>query len=611
MYFKEGNRKGQVTIFIIIAVVIIASVAVFFIVRERLSIVTLPTSLQPVYNSFLSCLEDDALIGVDVLESQGGYVELPEFEPGSAHMPFSSQLNFLGNPIPYWYYVSGNNIQKTQIPTKQDMEEQLGEFIDGKIRDCVLSQYYQEGFIVDMGEPQSQISIGTNQISINLKMDLNINKGTDSAFITNHKINLNKNLGSLYDSALRVYDYEQQNLFLENYGIDVLRSYAPVDGVELSCSAKVWNAENIFSILKQAVEINTLALKSKGNSNDYFVVDVPVSQDVHFLNSRNWATSFEVNPTQGSALVSNPIGNQPGLGILGFCYVHYHFVYDMKYPILVQIMDGDEVFQFPLAVVIQGNKAREPFDTTAGIVQSSGICDYKNTQTQIRLFDSQMNPANGEISYECFGETCLIGETENGVLNEKFPQCINGFISVRAPGFRENKYMYSATISGSADITLERVYMIGVNLKVDGNNYNKRATVSFVSENSSKTIIYPEQKSIELGEGQYEIQVYIFGNSSINVGEGNYEQCVDILSGVRGFFGITQKKCFDVQMPSQIISSVVAGGGKQNYYISESELRNSNTLEINAESLPLPKTIEELQENYILFEDKGLEIIFR
>jgi rod shape-determining protein MreC len=31
------------------------------------------------------------------------------YEASSEYMPFSSQLDFLGNPVPYWYYISGNN----------------------------------------------------------------------------------------------------------------------------------------------------------------------------------------------------------------------------------------------------------------------------------------------------------------------------------------------------------------------------------------------------------------------------------------------------------------------------------------------------------------------
>ena len=39
------------------------------------------------------------------------------------------------------------------------------------------------------------------------------------------------------------------------------------------------------------------------------------------MNSRYWPYAFEVSPTQGDILIANPVGNQEGLGILGFCYV--------------------------------------------------------------------------------------------------------------------------------------------------------------------------------------------------------------------------------------------------------------------------------------------------
>jgi len=61
-------------------------------------------------------------------------------------MPFSSQLNFLGNPVPYWYYVSGNNVQKEQVPSKNEMENQLEDFIEEKINKCVFDEYYEQGF---------------------------------------------------------------------------------------------------------------------------------------------------------------------------------------------------------------------------------------------------------------------------------------------------------------------------------------------------------------------------------------------------------------------------------------------------------------------------------
>ncbi len=64
-------------------------------------------------------------------------------------------------------------------------------------------------------------------------------------------------------------------------------------------------------------------------------------------------------------------------------------------------------------------------------------------------------------------------------------------------------------------------------------------------------------------------------------------------------------------MPEQIVSNALAGGGQQNYYILDSELASSKEVEIRATSLPLPATLEQLQDNYVLFEDNGMDISFK
>ncbi len=613
------NKRGQITIFIIIAIILISIVIGFFAFREFIFIENIPISIEPVYVSFLSCLEDNTLTGIDILESQAGYISLPDFEPGSTYMPFSSQLNFLGNPIPYWYYVSGNNIQKEQMPSKRNMEDQLGEFVNREIMGCIFDNYYEQGFEISQGEPEAKIIIGDNEVEVSLDMNLNINKDEDSALIKNHKVVIKSKLGTLYNSAKKIYEYEQKNLFLENYAVDTLRLYAPVDGVELTCSPVTFGADEVFDDLQEAIEVNTLALKVEGGDyslkneeNKYFIIDISVDADVRFINSRNWANSFEVSPSEGNMLVSKPVGNQPGLGILGFCYVPYHFVYNVRYPVLIQLYSGTEIFQFPMAVVVQGNKPREALDVSAVEMGVPELCKYKNTLVEVNTYDTKLNPVETDISYECFGEVCNMGKTEQGSLEEEFPQCVNGYILAKAEGFEDDKYLYSITESGNVNIILDKLYEINVELKLDGIDYQGEAMVNFISDKSSKVIVYPEKKTVELSEGQYEVQVYIYKNSSLKLDETTYEQCMEIpQSGLGGFFGLTKEKCFDIEIPEQIISNVLAGGGKENYYILESELENLDILEIDSESLDLPKSVEDLQDNYLLFEDKDLEISFK
>ena len=615
----KGGKRGQVTIFIVIAIVIISAAAFFFTIRGTFIIEEIPVSIEPVYNSFLACLEENVLTGITVLESQGGYIELPDFSPGSQFMPFSSQLDFLGNPIPYWYYVSGNNIQKEQVPSKKDMEEQLADFIEEKITNCVFDEYYDEGFSVSFKEPEADVNINSNNVDVSLKMNLNVSKGEDTVLIQNHEISVSSNLGSLYNSAREIYEYEQETLFLENYAVDTLRLYAPVDGVELTCSPLIWNANEVFNELQDAIEANTLALKTQGGifslvdrENKYFIEDISVDGEVRFINSKNWPYAFEVNPTEGDILISKPVGNQQGLGILGFCYVPYHFVYSVKYPVLVQIFSGDEIFQFPVAVVIQGNNPREALDATAIKIELVELCSQKNTEIQVNVYDTKLNPVEAEISYECFGTKCEIGETVGGILKEEFPQCTNGFVVTKADGFKTAKTQFSTVLTGEVDIIMDKLYETNVNLKLDGRDYNGQATISFIHDLGVETIVYPGQRIIKLSEGQYEIQVYIYRNSSIVLGATSQEQCIEIpQSGIGGFFGFTKERCFDIDFPEQIISNSLSGGGKQNYFILESELINSNEIEINSESLPIVDSIEQLNNNYILFEDKGLTINFK
>ena len=622
----KGNNKGQVTIFIIIAVFIIGAVTIFFVSKGSLTFTEMPVSIEPVYNTFLSCLEENTLTGISILGFQGGYIELPDFEPGSHYMPFSSQLDFLGNPIPYWYYVSGNNIQKEQVPSENDMEEQLGDFIAENIGDCVFDDYYEQGFEISLDtleDREIKVNIKDNEVDVSLDMNLNILKGEESSLIGKHEITAVSKLGTLYNSAKKVYEYEQESLFLEEYAVDTLRLYAPVDGVELSCSPLIWNTNDVFLKLQDAIEANTLAIKTQGDEfslseeeNKYFVGGIDVEGEVRFLNSKDWAYAYDVNPSEGNVLLSKPVGNQEGLGILGFCYVPYHFVYSVKYPVLAQIFLGDELFQFPMAVVIQGNNPRESLDVTA--VKDIGVpelCEQKNTEVQVNIYNTKLELVeDAEISYECFGTLCSIGETLGGELKDNFPQCINGDVIVKSKGYKDKRYQFSTVEQGSVDIILDKLYERNVNLKLNNVDYNGQATISFISDDGSisRTLVYPQKKTINLSEGQYEIQVSIYRNSTLTLGATSQEKCIEIpQSGLGGFFGFTKENCFTIEFPEQKVGNALAGGGKQNYYILESQLSDSNTIEINADKLPTPTSIEQLQNNYILFDEKNLKINFK
>ena len=606
MRFTE-EKKGQVTIFIIIAIVLVAGLVFYFVAWDNLFAEEIPSTLQPAYNGFLVCLEEQTLFGANILAQQGGYIELPEFVPGSSYMPFSSQLDFAGVPVPYWYYVDYAGTSQEQVPSLKDMEGDFEDFLERQIQTCNFDIYYEDEFDILFEEANTEIEISGGEILVKVDMDLSIAKAGEDVVVKKHEIIVDSELGNLYEDARGIYELEQEDLFLEKYGVDTLRLYAPVDGVEFSCSPEIWSADQVFQDLRQAIEMNTFALGTPGNVVDKYF-EFNSNYEVNFLNSQSWAYAIEVSPNEGNLLVAEPVGNTPGMGILGFCYVPYHYVYNVYYPVLVQVSSGEEIFQFPMAVVIEGNKEREAIPAIAGAYESE-VCKYQDTQVNIRVYDDNLKAINADISYDCLGEKCGIGTSGNGSL--MFPQCVNGYLVAKADGYVDASVLLTTVNGGSMEVIMDKLYELDVELELDSRAYNGEAMVSFISPEVTQTIFYPGQSTIELAAGDYDVQVQIYEETSLDLGATTQEQCVEVpRSGVFGIIGFTEEECYQIEIPEQTVTNVLAGGGKQNVYVLESSLATANAVVIDADSLPSPTSLNQVQDNYILFEEKEVSVRF-
>jgi len=624
---KELNKKGQflraqISIFIILAIVIIVGIGIYFVVRGNLFKPSIPADFEPVYNYYLSCVQEQAEVGISVLESKGGYIESPEFSPGSEYMPFSSQLDFFGIGVPYWYYISENGVMSEQVPSKSNIQTQLKTYLDNNLN-CNFNEFEQQGFIIELGQPITDVTLADNEVSVSVNQDISINKEDVSWTANSHSVSIITNLGKLYNLAKKIYNQERTDNFLETYGLDVLRLYAPVDGVEFTCAPKVWNPQTIKQELVIALEPNVQAIKLKGdyyilkkNETSYFVKDLGENIDVsaNFLYSRNWPTKIAIYPDE-NPLIAESVGPAQGLGALGFCYVPYHFVYDFAYPVLVQLSSGSDMFQFPMIVVIDKNKPLKGLAAESIEDIEPELCKYKVQEITVNTYDINLDPVEADISFECLEEKCNIGKTNISegvaVLNSNFPQCYNGFIVAKADGYSNKRYLFSTISLGSADIVLDKLYNVDINLKVDGQNTSDFGIISFNSAETTAVVSWPSQKSVNLSAGEYFVSVYIYRNSSIYIPATNQQKCVEATkSGLLGLFGATEEKCFDLNIPGQVLSNVIAGGGKVQDYFIES-LLETGKLQIDVDALPVPKTLEDIQSNYNLLEVKSINIEFK
>jgi hypothetical protein len=620
---KADFRKAQVTIFVIIAIILVLGIAGYFVAKTFI-FPTVPAAVQPIYDYYSSCIAQTLKDGANTMESQGGYIYYDNFEPGSEYAPFSSVLDFLGMGVPYWYYISGNGIKKEQVPTKTEMQKQLSQYVSEKILRCDLSSFEREGFVFNIDAvSSSKIAIDSNQISASLSQPITITKDGNTYTLRNFDIKAESNLGELYANAVKIYNYEMKSMFLENYSLDVLYNYAPVSGALTGCSPKVWQPLDVFDNLKKGLSANIGMLKINGadyslkNKNSaYFVVgksgDIKVTNTfVSFLYSENWPSRFEVWPTKNNIMVVQPIGTQQGLSIMGFCYAPYKFVYDMYFPVLVQLTteDGLETFQFPISVVINKNMVREASgaENTQNV---ETICDKANTEITVNTYDINLNPIEANVKFKCIQDTCDLGKTisdnSTGIASLKMnvPACGNGVLIASADGYKDKKYSISTNEENTADIILDKKYSLGLEIYVDGRlvNDNSLLLISEVSDNSTEfidSVSYPVFKNINLAEGNYKFDLKVYSNGNINIPSATSKQCFKTSqTGILGVLGFTQEKCVDVNVPSQTITNIPLAGGYAYQYLLPSVLANAKVIRFYASSVKTPTSVDEVDDAF-------------
>lgn len=616
------NPKGQMSILIIIGIVIVAGIILLFAFREKIfGIEQIPSELQPVFSYYESCIKNDAENAMRIAGTQGGYIRNIEYRPGSEYAPFSSELNFLGFSVPYWFYISGNGLAKEQVPSLSEIERNIGDYVEERLGECDFSLFLEQGYSIEKGDVNVNVNVEEQRVIVGVDSRIFASIGESGATKNKYEIVLDSKLGKFYGIAREIYAKQKEDAIFESYAFDTLRLYAPVDGVEISCSGKIWKTREVIDELKEGLEANIGEIKFKGNyyslnerNREYYVVDLDrnVDENINLIYSRALPTKIEINGegVDDELMIASPVGIQEGLGVLGFCYAPYHFVYDLSFPVIVQIYNNDEIFQFPVVSFIDNNIAREGiFSEIEAEEESFDLCEYMTQDISVSLYDNNLNSVDGNLSYQCFNQRCKLGESRGGAFAGKAPACLNGEIIVRAEGFAEKSERFSTNINTNSDIILERVYEVDLELEVGQKELEGTAIILFSDkEGETTSTLLPDEKRIRLKEGDYSVTVYVYGNSSISIPASKRTQCQEApRSGILGFFGSTKEECFDINIPETKIEFALRGGGKGENYLLAEQLERGK-LKINVDELPIPKSLEELQYNYASFEEMGVDI---
>lgn len=567
-------KRGQVTLFIIIGLVLLFAVGLFILVQEYIKAPEVspkpPPSFEPLAAVVDSCLSTNLEDSLQILGAQGGRINItPEMKLTRRYLEIFKEA---GVGIPYWYYAGENH-----NPTIQSMESEIESYIEQTMTPCIneFGNLTQEFNVVYKGDLEADVTIGDEQVTVQLEypLEASLRRTGEEWTMTKRFVSLPVRLKKAYELALLILQKENEQMFLENtiFDLMVLNPDIPITNVKFSCKPFTANLGTIRNKIKGLANYNFPDIRinntdvpqfipsDKSYATNRLLWDIgPQAHDykdlvVQFDYQTDWPMHVYATPSRGSVLRAEPMKIYDKIPT---CYLQYHFVYDLNFPVKVSILDPEGLknrqfrFDFAFPVLLnhnQGDRVNAPIRANIDVpAYDSSFCDeyVKDTVTfsvKNRITNEDINHA--EIWSTCGPYECYLGETKptrNGyVLEANVPRCKFAKIHAEKLGYTSYDVEFDTTSATHFDAQLlpkKKVMFEVVKHDIDNPDFaeyleeDEYVTVTFTNDQYDYQALsaYPlgEESFLELladWNYEYMVEAYLIKNDSVIGGyKGNW-----------------------------------------------------------------------------------------
>ena len=193
------KRKGQVTIFIIVAIVIVLLAALLYIFYPQIRTGLGLGSQSP--SAFLqSCLEEDVEMAIDTLSIQGGSIE-----PENYFMYNGEKVEYLCYTTEYY-----KTCVMQQPLLKEHIEKEIGNEIEVTAKKCfddLESSYRKRGYSVNLKRGRMAVELLPKRVVVNFDSSLSLSKGEVENY-NSFNVVVNNNLYELVAIAKSILNFE-------------------------------------------------------------------------------------------------------------------------------------------------------------------------------------------------------------------------------------------------------------------------------------------------------------------------------------------------------------------------------------------------------------------
>lgn len=413
------NKKGQVTIFIVIGVILLLTAATYVILRvtkqeqpsEQAVISEVPVEFQPINDFVESCIAKTGKDAIKLLGFHGGYTDLNRYgikansaEPTEGRA-FLFNSNDVKSGVAYWNYFKSDNQCETNCECSSEqpylkkaegapnIEAELEDYVDKNLKICLLdfAAFEKQGFNINtIGDVKTTVTIRENDVLFLVNYKIEAKKGDSEFDIENFIKIVPVKLKKIYELANEIKEKELNFTYLERWTVEQLSGLGlgingnklpPIAASELSPSESpvYWIKEEVKNnIINNMLPVYTPFLSVFGTANYnnnlrgtfYERATVPLTSpsgldysdlDVKFNYLNWWPIYFDITGRGVSGQIIGP--ETASSSIFTFLGIkRYNFYYDVSYPILVDIYSPDAFnnegvhFYFGLETNVRNNR---------------------------------------------------------------------------------------------------------------------------------------------------------------------------------------------------------------------------------------------------------------
>jgi hypothetical protein len=431
------RRKGQITLFIVIGLVLVIAGGLFIFLRVRTTeqglqgqlseITDVSTDFQPVYDYVDNCIKETSETGLRLLGQRGGFIypERNGIVSGGGVTDYNAVRMAPNWVIPYWFHLTSDNrctgdCQFSIVPGAKvflhkttdgvSVESQLEDYLNEKLGECIgdFEILEDQGFDIQViGALDPTVQVLEEEVLFTVDYPIRASLGDSVEDITSYIVKEPVNLNKIWEIGTMITVMESEYKFLERLALNLIVAYGGLEkeippmydmAFEFG-SEKTWPKKLVQLNVKEQIARHIQYLKVYGTKN-YEEFNFPGNNfKEHMLNEGmtipgddswsdiivdfdylGWEPYIDLN-------CENEICKPESMSVdmlALFGIQKYNFLFDVSFPTKVTLKDDQAfnnqgyIFNFMLEGNVRDNRALlteyVPIEIT-GIESGTMVCD--------------------------------------------------------------------------------------------------------------------------------------------------------------------------------------------------------------------------------------------